>query len=135
MITKHYIDTSSFLWTMIGFVLTSMIIFISFSLVTSLLLVISFAPFLVVPLIFRTFVLVKNGKIYKYTEGGKNNNPEITVSIEQIVKIKVEKIQGDIKHIEIFTNADENSSLYLKGRTMNKFLNEILSYNGNVRIV
>lgn len=132
---KHYISNSTNLWISIAFLLIGITSFITLSLVTTLITLALLLPIFIFPFLLRKYVAVQNGNIYRYTEGSKNKKPEITIAIDEIVKIEVKKVNNEIKHLRIFTDNDAMNTLFLRCNTLEVLLEEILRQNSNIIIV
>ena len=62
--------------------------FVFLPLERSILVTVIILTFFSLPFITQTYVVVKNGKIYGYTLGGKNKDPNLSLKIEDIEGIK-----------------------------------------------
>ncbi len=89
--------------------------------------------FLSLPFLIKTYVIVKNGKIYRYTLGGKNKDPNLSMNINDIMSI--ERIIKNKKVIGLsITISYHHDPTILKSKTVPELLKEILIVNNDIPV-
>ncbi len=97
-------------------------------------LLVIFIPLLFLGLFFRTYYIIRGGKILQYTIGGKDESPYYELMIESIERIEVVSKEGQMNQLKIYKEGLDSAELHIEVQEVENFLKTILDQNDNIRV-
>jgi hypothetical protein len=132
--TKHHIENTSGKWIFLGMLVLSMSSFFLFHTIHALILVITFIPLMIIPSTIKSYLIIKDGKIYKYSSGGKNRSPELTITLSN--KTYVESIdKSNYSIVTVINNNDYTNAFSFRIKLADIFLAEISQYVEEIKLL
>lgn len=89
--------------------------------------------FLCLPFLIKDYVIVKNGKIYRYTLGGKNKEPNLSLNIDDIERIEKITKGRKVTGLSIETPYHHDPTTF-RTKTASELLEEILLVKDDIVI-